>query len=162
MSKIKLLILSLFSFYLSACVTNRLSDYQYKVGYIGGGVDGLIYSNYLNSYLKSLNMFSSESAFSIDTSINHKQKVFITNVNNTSDREMVTSTIVAKVNDNNQGCNVLEYKDEVQQYYVIASNINFTSNTKALESIKKNNAEILTKQMVYYLSTIKNFDCINE
>ena len=162
MSKIKLLILLSFSFILGSCTSTNRSNYQFKLDYIGGGADGLIYSNYLNAYLKSLNMFNNSSDYSIDTSMTHQQTVFITNVNNTSDREMITSKIVTKINDNLKNCIVLEYSDDVQQQYVIASNINFTSNNKAVNSIKRSNTEILTKKMVYFLSQIENFECVND
>ena len=162
MSKIKLLILLLFSFILASCASTNSSNYKFKLDYIGGGSDGLIYSNYLNAHLKSLNMFDALSNYSIDTSLEHQQKVFITNVNNTSDREMITSKIATKINDNLKNCIVLEYSDDVQQQYVIASNINFTSNNKAVDNIKRSNTEILTKKMIYFISQIENFECIND
>ena len=162
MSKIKLLTLLSFSFIIGSCASTNKSNYQFKLDYIGGGADGLIYSNYLNAYLKSLNMFNNSSDYSIDTSMTHQQTVFITNVNNTSDREMITSKIVTKINDNHQNCTVLEYSDDVQQQYVIASNINYTSNNKAVETIKRSNTEILTKKMVYFISKIENFECVND
>ena len=162
MSKIKLLILLSFSFILESCVSTNNSNYQFKIDYIGGGADGLIYSNYLNAYLKSLNMFNNSSDYSIDTSLEHQKTVFITNINNTSDREMITSKIMTKINYNKKKCIVLEYSDDVQQQYVIASNINFTSNNKAVDTIKKSNTEILTKKMVYFLSKIENFECLND
>ena len=162
MSKIKLLILLLISFYFGSCVSTHKSNNQFNVDYIGGGADGLVYSNYLNAYLDSLNMYSSLSNLSINTSINHQQTVFVTNVNNTSDREKISSSIDVKINDKTQSCTVLEYKDNVQQYYVISSNINFTSNNKAVENIKRSNAEILTKKLTYHLSQIDNFECLYE
>lgn len=162
MSKIKLLILLSFSFILGSCASTNRSNYQFKLDYIGGGADGLIYSNYLNAYLKSLNMFNSSSDYSIDTSLEHQKTAFITNVNNTSDREMITSKIATKINDNLKNCIVLEYNDDVQQQYVIASNINFTSNNNAVDNIKRSNTETLTKKMVYFLSQIENFECVND
>ena len=159
MSKIKLLILLLISSFFGACTSNPKPDYQFTINYIGGGADGLIYSNYLNSYLKSLNMYDALSSYSIDTSINHKKTLFVTNVNNTSDRELIITIITAKINDNIHGCTILEFKDDVQQYYVISSNIYFNSNDKAVENIKRSNSEILTKKFVNYLYNLKNLNC---
>ena len=162
MSKIKLLILLSISIYFGGCASTNKSNYQFDVDYIGGGADGLVYSNYLSTYLNSLNIFNSNSNFKVNTSIKHNQRVYITNVNNTSDREMISSIIDVKITDSTKKCIVLKYNDDVQQFYVITSNINFMSNNKAIENIKRGNTEILTQRIAYYLSSITNLNCINE
>ena len=162
MFKIKLLILLFISVGLNSCTSKNITTNQFSLKYIGGGEDGVIYSNLLKIYLKSLSMLNDNSEYSINTSINHAVNVFITNVNNTSDREMITTEIKAEIKDEDQNCVILNYENSAKQFYVISPNINFTSNTKAIENIKKDNAEILSKELVYFLSKVEKLKCIND
>ena len=162
MYKIKLLILLPISFLLISCKASIKNQNLFDIYYIGGGVDGLVYSNYFQSYLKSYSLYSKNSFYKIETSIGHNNNVYITNVDNTSDREKIDTSITVKIYDQNFDCTVLNYNDSTSQYYVISPNINFTSNNMAVEKIKQNNAEELAHNFVKYLSNINNFPCINE
>ena len=94
MYKIKLLILLLINFILTGCVSNnQLNDKKLSVSYIGGEYDGLLLSNTLTSYLNSLNMLDRDSNYEIQASISHSSSLFVTNIDNTSDRERITSVI---------------------------------------------------------------------
>lgn len=159
MSKIKLLILLLISFNIIACTVSHQLSRQFKLNYIEGNEDGLIFSNILHSHLKSFGLSNSTSNYQINSSINHEQKLYITNVNKTSDREMIISTISAEIYDQNQNCIIYVHKNKVKQFYIIASNINYTSNKKAIESIKKENAEALSKKLIYSLIYLKDDNC---
>ena len=54
MSKIKLSILLLISFFILSCTNNQINQYnqKYSLAYIGGEYDGLVLSNKLKSYLQ--------------------------------------------------------------------------------------------------------------
>ena len=162
MFKIRSLILLLISLTIISCASKKVTSSQFNLKYIEGGESGVLYANYLKMYLKSLDMLNDQSGYSISTSINHEISVFITNVNNTSDREMISTTVTARIKDEDQNCFLMNYENNLKQFYVISSNINFTSNTKAIESIKKNNSEILAKEFVYYLAEAKNLECEND
>ena len=162
MFKIRSLILLLISLTIISCASKKVTSSQFNLKYIEGGESGVLYANYLKMYLKSLDMLNDQSGYSISTSINHEISVFITNVNNTSDREMITSTVKASIKDEDQNCLLINYENNVKQFYVITSNINSTSNTKAVENIKKNNSEILAKEFAYYLAEAENFECKND
>ena len=95
MSKIKLSILLLISFFIFSCANNQInhSNQKYSVAYIGGEYDGLILKNYLISNLKNLNIYDQNSNFEIQATISHSSNLFITNTDNTSDREKISTTL---------------------------------------------------------------------
>ena len=99
MYKIKLLILLLTSFILSSCVNSEKTDYDYKfsLNYIGGERDGLILKNYLNYYLNAKQIYDQSSFLVIEASISHQSNLFITNIDNTSDREKIISSLDIKI-----------------------------------------------------------------
>ena len=87
MSKIKLLILLLINFLFLSC-NNTINDRnKFAVSYIGGEYDGLVFRNLLHSHLNSFKMLDSDSDFIIVASIDHSTDIFITNIDNTSDRK---------------------------------------------------------------------------
>lgn len=159
MFRIKLLILLLVSVFFFSCTNTKKTNYKFALNYVGGNVNGLIYQNYLTAYLKSFEIYNPNSNFRITTSINHSSEAYITNVNKTSDREMITTSISAKVYDEINQCVVYSFSKTVEQYYVITSNINYTSNNKANTTIKENNSEILSKEFVYKLLNHGVFQC---
>ena len=65
-----------------------------SVAYIGGEYDGLVLSNKLRSYLNSFNILNDKSNFGIQANISHSTNLFITNVDNTSDRERVSRVLL--------------------------------------------------------------------
>jgi len=148
MSKIKLLILLLISFLYSACssvVDDRINK-QFKVGYIGGEYDGLILDNILTNYLKSFNAYNKYSNYEIKSSIEHSGNVYITNIDNTSDREKIETIGSFEVIDQQHDCYVFQKNYEVEQFYIFASGDKFLSNQKANEKIRYNNTEEVIKK----------------
>ena len=95
MSKIRLSILLLISFFIFSCASNQVnySNQKYSVAYIGGEFDGLLLKNYLISSLKNLDIYDQKSKFEIQTRISHNSNLFITNTDNTSDREKISTTL---------------------------------------------------------------------
>lgn len=160
MYKIKLLILLLSSLLFSCTSVGYKTAQKFSIDYIGGEVDGLIFANYLKGYLNNMQMYDKGSNYKITATINHENNVYITNVNNTSDREKVSSHIKVRIVDFQNKCDIYKYNDDVEQFYVISSSINFTSNNKALEKLKENNAEILVREFVYKLSLLEDLNCI--
>ena len=102
MFKIKLLILSLVSFIFISCtnIENKNYEMKYSLGYITGEYDGLVLKNYLKNYLKSFNLYDENSLFEIKSSIRHSSEVYITNIDNTSDRRNVQSNLIIEIVDN--------------------------------------------------------------
>ena len=95
MSKIKLSILLLISFFIISC-SNHQADQnkqKYSLAYIGGEFDGLLLKNYLISSLKNLNIYDQKSKYEIKASIGHATNLFITNIDNTSDREKISTNL---------------------------------------------------------------------
>ena len=149
MSKIKLLILLLNSFLFLTCSNNQQENsFKLSVGYIGGEYDGLLLSNQLKSHLRNFNMLDDKSKFQIQASISHSSNVFITNINNTSDREKIKSSINLKIYDKHLKCDVYSYTDNTAQFYILASSDNFTSNKKAAQQIKFENTEYFVKKFI--------------
>ena len=158
MSKIKLSILLLISFFILSCTNNQINQYnqKYSLAYIGGEYDGLLLKNYLTSGLKNLNIYDQNSKLEIQTTISHSSNLFITNIDNTSDREKISTTLNITVKDHQNECQV--YKDDisVSQFYIYTSSDKFLSNQKAQKKIKKDNTEATVEQFVNNLLLIGN------
>jgi hypothetical protein len=137
MSKIKLSILLLISFFVFSCSNNQFnnSNQKYSLAYIGGEYDGLLLKNYLMGSLKSLDMYDQNSNFEIKSSINHGSDLFITNIDNTSDREKINTNLSIKIINKKSNCVVYDYEINVSQFYIYASSEKFLSNRVAVKKI---------------------------
>ena len=162
MYKIKLLILLLSSLTFLSCTNNQPnSQFRFSVGYIGGEYDGLILTNLWNSHLKNLNMLDEKSRYQIQSGISHSQNVYVTNIDNTSDREKIRSSIDLKIYDKNAKCYLYSYSDEISQFYILASSDSFNSNKMAIDEIKRENTEYFVKKFINEFNS-KNLECSDE
>ena len=157
MSKIKLSILLPISFLIFSCTNNQVSHHsnqKYSIAYIGGEYDGLLLRNYLTSGLKNLNIYDQNSNFEIQANINHISNLYITNIDNTSDREKINTKLTVKII--NKETNCISFNDEitVSQFYIYASSDKFLSNQVAVKKIKKDNTESTVKQFINKLKKI--------
>ena len=160
MSKIRLLILSLTSILLFSCTSSQNENkIKLSISYIGGGYNGLMLSNKLKSHLNNLNMLDDNSEFQIEASISlHTTNLYITNIDNTSDRERVDSSINLKIYDSELDCYTYEYEDNLSQFYVLAAGDKFISNKNAEEKIKEENIDYFIKVFINNLNN-SNFNC---
>ena len=159
MSKIRLLILSLTSILLFSCTSSQNENkIKLSISYIGGGYDGLMLSNKLKSHLNNLNMLDDRSKFQIEASISHTTNLYITNIDNTSDRERVDSSINLKIYDSELDCYTYEYEDNLSQFYVLAAGDKFISNKNGEEKIKEENVDYFIKVFINNLNNSK-FNC---
>ena len=144
MSKIKLSISLLISFFIFSCASNKINHLhqKYSLAYIGGGYDGLLLKNYLKSNLKNLDVYNQNSNLEIQAHISHSENLFITNIDNTSDREKITTDLYVKILNKQSNCNVFSDEISVSQFYIYASSDKFLSNQTAIKKIKKSNAQI--------------------
>ena len=158
MSKIKLSILLLISYFIFSCTSNQIvhSNQKYSVSYIGGEFDGLLLKNYLVSNLKNLNLYDQISNYKIRARIVHSSNLFITNTDNTSDRERVSTTLYVTVENHDNECQIYSNEINVSQFYIYASSDKFLSNQKAFKEIKKDNTETTVKQFINELLIIKD------
>jgi len=156
MSKIKLSILLLISFFTFSCTNNQSnnSNQKYSLAYIGGEYDGLLLKNYLTAGLKNLNIHDQYSNFKIQANINHSTNLYITNIDNTSDREKVITKLSIKILDKKSNCLVFNDELSVSQFYIYASGDKFLSNSAAVKKIKKNNTESTVRQFFNKLKQI--------
>jgi len=145
MFKIKLLILLLSSILVSCTTSLKVDNPKLDLNYIAGGVDGLIMNNMLTNYLQNYNLYDKNSNFKVDASISHNSNFFITNIDNTSERNLVSSTLNIKIMNKVNNCEIYQSNNEISQFYIVVSSNQFTSNDAALEKIKKENAENLVK-----------------
>ena len=158
MFKIKLLTLLLVSIFVLSCTKQdrNLSYNQYSIGPIGGEYDGLILKNLLSTHLRSFNLHSNQSNYEIKSSISHSNNIFITNIDNTSDRERITSYVAIDIFNKLDNCVTDRYEEEVEQFFVYASSDKFMSNQKALEKIKFDNTEALVKGFINNIGFLKH------
>jgi hypothetical protein len=163
MSKIKLSILLLISLLVLTCSNQKIlnSNHKLKLGYIGGGTDGLFLRNLLESHLRSFGMYDPFSNYIIEAGISHSGGVFITNVDNTSDRENVSSTISINIKNKVNDCISFSFNETIDYFYIYASGETFLSNQKAVEEIKNYNTETLIKKFITNLSNDK-FVCLDD
>ena len=150
MSKIKLSILLLINFFILSCTNNQIihSNKKYSVSYIGGEFDGLLLKNYLISNLKNSNIYDQVSNNDIRARIVHDSNIFITNTDNTSDREKISTTLYVTVENRDNDCQIYSNEINVSQFYIYASSDKFLSNQKAVKEIKKDNTETTVNQLI--------------
>ena len=156
MFKIKLLTLLLISFFVFSCANNQINDSnrKYSLAYIGGEYDGLLLKNYLTNGLKNLKIYDQNSNIEIQANINHSSNLYITNINNTSDREKINTRLSFKIKDNKLNCIVFEDEIIISQFYIYASSDKFLSNQVAVKKIKKDNTESAVGQFINKLRKI--------
>ena len=164
MFKIKLLILSLISVFLLSCIKNDLdqNSQKFSVAYIGGEFDGLTLKKYLLNYLRNHNLYDQHSPFEISSAISHNSNVYITNIDNTSDRNRIETSLSIYIIYKNRTCNLYDNNFDVSQFYIITKSNKFLSNQTAEKKIRVQNTEILVK---YFINDLKknSLNCkINE
>ena len=148
MFKIKLLISLLISIITFSCTstTTQKNITKFSLGSVGGGYDGLLLYNNLDVHLRGYDMIDDNSRYEIRSNIGHSTGVYVTNIDNTSDRESITSELTLIIFDKRMGCNAYSYNDKIYQFYVFSSNQKFISNKTALKKIKNENTEELVKK----------------
>ena len=157
MLKIRSLILLLISFVLFSCTKNyqNNSNQKFSIAYIGGEFDGLLLKNFLNNYLNSLDIYDPSSNLELHTAISHSSNLYITNIDNTSDRENINSSLSIELKNNEANCTIFKDEITISQFYVFASADKFLSNQKAVQKIKKDNTEELVKKLIRKLNFIE-------
>ena len=161
MYKIKLLISLLISFIVLSCTSINVpkSNGKFSIGYIGGEYDGLLLHNNLTAHLTSYDMIDNNSRYQIRSSIGHSTGVYVTNIDNTSSRESITSELTLIIYDKELDCTAYNYNNKIYQFYIYASNEKFISNKTALKKIKDENTEELVKIFINTLMN-KNIECV--
>ena len=157
MLKIKSLILLLISFILFSCSKNyhQHKDQKYSIAYIGGEYDGLLLNNFLTIYLDNLDLYDPSSNLKLQASISHSSNLYVTNIDNTSDRENINSSLLVKLKNNEEGCIIYNDEITVSQFYVFASADKFLSNQKAVKKIKEDNTRELVRKLVRNLNYVE-------
>ena len=156
MFKIRLSILLLTSFFIFSCTNNQIyspSNQKYSLAYIGGGFDGLLLKNYLMSSLKNLDIYDPQSKYEIRANISHRSSLYITNIDNTSDRERITTDLSIQIVDTLSQCQVFIDSINISQFYIYASSAKLLSNQTAVRKIKKDNTESSIK---LFLNKLRN------
>ena len=158
MFKIKLLILLLSSILVNCATSPKVNNPKLDLNYISGGVDGVIMDNMLTNLLQNYGLYDGNSKFKLDASISHKSDFFITNIDNTSERNLVSSSLRINIIDQVDNCEIYQSNNEISQFYIVVSTKQFTSNDAAQEKIKKENTENLIKLFLedYLFNT---YDC---
>ena len=157
MFKIKLLILLLISFLTFSCTNDYIthSNHKYSLAYIGGEFDGLLLKNKLKNSLQNLNIYDENSIYEIRAGISHSKDLFITNIDNTSDRESIHTTMSIKIVNLLNDCEIYTNEASISQFYIYASGDKFLSNQEAVKKIKRDNTEALIRKLV---NKVKNID----
>jgi len=106
--------------------------------------------------LASNNFYNGSSYFTINASIDHGDEIYITNIDNTSDRERIKSSIKINIYDELNKCVVFRYDESISQFYVIVSSKFFESNNFAKEEIQEQNTEILVDLFINTLISNEN------
>ena len=157
MYKIKLLISLLISLIVLSCtsIPTPKNNTKFSLAYVGGEYDGLLLYDNLGSHLMSYDMLDDNSRYEIRSNITHSTGVYVTNIDNTSNRESISSELQLIIYDKKFKCNAYDYRDKIHQFYVFASNEKFVSNRTALKKIKNENTEELVKKVINALMNEK-------
>ena len=78
--------------------------------------------------------------------MSHSTDLYITNIDNTSDRERITSKIELKIYNAQLSCFTHSFKDQVTQFYILAPGDKFVSNKSAVDEIKDDNIDYFVKK----------------
>ncbi len=150
MFKTKLLISLLISFIFLSCTRDTLDREitKYSLAYTGGEYEGLILNNFLKSDLSNFMAYDDNSNLRIEPNISHSTELFISNIDNTSDRMRIKSTITAKIVDIRFKCDTRTFKEDVIQFYLFADTEKYISNSVAEKKIKEENTEILVRNFI--------------
>lgn len=162
MSKTKLLILSLISLIFLSCSSqkNLKLKNNLSISYISGDLDALMLRNLLESHLSSASMYDPLSNFTIQAGVGHSGSVFITNIDNTSDRENVSTRVEINILDKRNDCITFNFNETIDYFYIYASSETFSSNQKAVEEIRYYNTETLIKKFITNLED-SSFICFD-
>ena len=160
MFKIKLLISLLISFIVLSCtsINTTKNTAKFSLASVSGGYDGLLLYNNLDAHLRSYGMIDRNSNYEIRSSIGHSTGVYITNIDNTSNRESITTKLAVIIYDKELNCTAYSYNNRIYQFYIYASNEKFISNKTALKKIKNENTEELVKRFTNALMN-ENIKC---
>ena len=148
MYKIKLLILLLISFLFISCTNNPTNSQKYSLDYFSGEKSGLLLKNNLESKLRGYEIFDKGSKFLIRGSISNSTELYITNIDNTSDRELITTYIDLKVVNIEENCVTFSFKDNISQFYIFSSGDKFISNSQASKKIVEINTDTITQNFI--------------
>jgi len=127
---------------------------KFSVAYISGEYDGLLLKNTIFNYLKSQGSFEQSSPYTIQANISHNSDVYITNIDNTSDRTRINSSLTIIITNKLKDCQIYQDSFQVSQFYVIAKSSKFLSNQVAVKKIKKDNTEALVKSFIIKLDDV--------
>ena len=150
MCKIKLLTLSLISLIFLSCTksTSNQDNSKFSIGYIDGEFDGLVLKTLIKNNLFNIGRYDNESNLIIDADISHSSSLFITNIDNTSDRMNMSSNLSVKIIDQLNECEIYNFDKEISQFYIFADSNQYISNVVAEKKIKEQNTEELVKELI--------------
>ena len=160
MFKIRLLILLLINIFILSCSLKNQDDkatiHKYSLAYIGGGYSGLTLMHYFDAHLKSSGLYDQNSNLEIRANINHSENLYITNIDNTSDRENITSELKVNIFHKVKNCITYSYSNNISQFYIFASAEKYLSNSKASKSIEDSNTEALVQNFINKIQHLNN------
>ncbi len=158
MFKTKLLISLLISFIFLSCTRDTIDRdiTKYSLGYVGGEYEGLILKNFLTSNLSNFMAFDNNSNFRIEPTISHSSELYISNIDNTSDRMKIKSSMTARVVDLRFKCDTQTFQEDVTQFYLFADTDRYISNSVAEKKIKEENTEILVRNFINKILKAEN------
>ena len=150
MYKTKLLTLSLISIIFLSCTKSNLNQNKSKfsIGYIAGEFDGLVLKTLLKNNLFNIGRYDNGSKLIIYADISHTSSLFITNIDNTSDRMDINSILSVKIIDKFNECEIYKFDAEISQFYIFADSKQYVSNAVAEKKIKEQNTEELVKEFI--------------
>ena len=101
-------------------------------------------------------MYDPNSTLQIQASINHSTNLFITNIDNTSDREKINSTLSIHIINTQLKCSIFSEDTNVSQFFIYASGDKFLSNQRASRKIRERNIEALVEKFMNKMRRIQN------
>ena len=115
----------------------------------------MLLKNFLTIHLNNLDLYDPSSNLELQAYISHSSNLYVTNIDNTSDRENINSSLLVELKNNEESCIIYNDEITVSQFYVFASADKFLSNKKAVKKIKEDNTKELVKKLVRNLNFVE-------
>ena len=106
-----------------------------------------------------MGLYSDDSFYKLMPNISHSTTLFITNIDNTSDRMKIESELNIEMIDQRFNCVTQKFKESKSQFYIFADSDKYISNNRAEKKIKEDNTDALVKEFINKLKKSKKI-CI--
>ena len=101
-------------------------------------------------------MYDPNSILQIQASLDHSSNLYITNIDNTSDRQKIDTRLSINIINKQLKCTIFSEDIYASQFHIYASGDKFLSNQRASRKIRERNMEALVEKFMNKMIRIQN------